>query len=105
MLKNLDSALRQAATSGSRSHVLLVGARGSGKSHVLEVALHRIRREATMAPLLAVARLPEDAHSPRGTNYPESLTSRCSMRQSASAPPSTSEALTQWWAPRRGPAR
>lgn len=57
VLRTLDDALRAASTSTARPHVLLVGPRGSGKSHALEVALHRARDLEG----IVVARLAEDA--------------------------------------------
>lgn len=49
--------LRTAATTGNRPHTLLVGPRGAGKSHLIQVALYRLGAE----PGLVVAELDEDA--------------------------------------------
>lgn len=60
----LDSLARRFAQAGetkSRQHTLLVGPRGSGKSHGLEVALHRLSANPTLASAFRIARLPEDA--------------------------------------------
>lgn len=60
VLKSLHSKLMRAATSPARPHVLLVGPRGSGKSHVIEVALHRASTEAHFASRMVIARVPAD---------------------------------------------
>lgn len=52
------SALRSAAATASRPHTLLVGPHGSGKSHLIEIAVDEARDPAR----LAVVRLPEDAY-------------------------------------------
>ena len=61
LLAILHERLTAAATSRSRPHTLLVGPRGSGKTHVLEVALHRARLDPRLEPRLAIARISEDA--------------------------------------------
>lgn len=61
ILTRLEQRLRSAATSRNRPHTLLVGPWGSGKTHLVEVALHRMRQNAAVADQLAVVRLPEDA--------------------------------------------
>ena len=61
LLGVLDQRLRQAATSGARQHTLLVGPRGSGKTHLLSVALHRALADPEVATCLAIARIAEDA--------------------------------------------
>ncbi|MGH2367435.1 MAG: AAA family ATPase [Chloroflexota bacterium] len=53
--------LRAAATSGNRPHTLLVGPRGSGKTHVIEVALHHLAADPACQERLLVARIDEDA--------------------------------------------
>ncbi|MFV0307317.1 MAG: AAA family ATPase, partial [Desertimonas sp.] len=58
VLDTVVGALGRAATTGNRPHILLVGPRGAGKSHVTEVALHRVGDHDDQ---LVVARLPEDA--------------------------------------------
>jgi len=57
----LHERLKLAATTKNRQHTLLVGARGSGKTHLLQVALHRAESDPAIASRLAVARVPEDA--------------------------------------------
>jgi len=60
VLKAIHQRLRSAATTKNRPHTLLVGPRGAGKSHVIEVALHRLSRDVKLADRLAVARVAED---------------------------------------------
>ncbi|MHA3019570.1 AAA family ATPase [Mycobacterium sp. BMJ-28] len=56
LLSRLTQRLGTAAKDGSRPHTLLVGPRGSGKTHTARVVLHRLRAEH-MLPLV----VPEDA--------------------------------------------
>ena len=60
-LAAIRRVLTSAANSRNRAHLLLVGPRGAGKSHVLEVGLHRARRDGLLDGSVRVARLPEDA--------------------------------------------
>ena len=60
LLKVLASRFATAARSKNRIHSLLVGPRGSGKSHVVEVALHRMRQDETLRDRFAVVGVPED---------------------------------------------
>ncbi|HET7476268.1 MAG TPA: BREX system ATP-binding domain-containing protein [Dermatophilaceae bacterium] len=61
LIQRLVDRLSAAATSASRAHTLVIGARGSGKTHLLALSLHRARLEQSVADRLAVAWLPEDA--------------------------------------------
>lgn len=62
LLKTLAERLRTAATSGSLPHTLLVGPRGSGKTHLLQVALHLLSEDRQeIGDQLAVAVIAEDA--------------------------------------------
>ncbi|WP_273491456.1 tetratricopeptide repeat protein [Gordonia otitidis] len=61
LLDTLTQRLITAATTRSRPHTLLVGPRGSGKSHLLRVALHRMAQDSETAARLLVAEIPEDA--------------------------------------------
>ncbi len=63
----LDDAFRAAAGSQARPNVLVVGPRGSGKTHLLKVAEHHIRTDPSLAARLTPVRLPEDAY--RITSY------------------------------------
>lgn len=60
-IERLVRAIRTAATTDNRPHQLIVGPRGSGKSHLLIVALHEALAEKRIAERVAVAMLPEDA--------------------------------------------
>lgn len=60
LLAALHRRFRSAATSANRTHTLLIGPRGSGKSHVISVALHRLQADETIRDLIAVARIDED---------------------------------------------
>jgi len=60
VLTRIHRTLTQAATSRNRSHTLLVGPRGAGKTHVLEVALGRIKSDSLLADRVCVVSIPED---------------------------------------------
>lgn len=60
-LSILGERLRMAATSKARAHTLLVGPRGSGKTHLLAVALNRAASDPVIGAGIKVARVPEDA--------------------------------------------
>jgi hypothetical protein len=53
--------LVSAATSGNRAHSLLVGPRGSGKTHLLNVAIHRALQRPEVRKQLAFVHIDEDA--------------------------------------------
>jgi DNA-binding MarR family transcriptional regulator len=61
-LATLTRALAEAATSRARPHVLLVGSRGSGKSHLLTLAAHHAGTEPLGGPI-SLAWLPEEIYS------------------------------------------
>jgi hypothetical protein len=61
LIERMLAFLRTAATSANRPHMLIVGPRGSGKTHALAVVLHRAEREPQIARRLAFAWIPEDA--------------------------------------------
>jgi AAA ATPase domain len=60
-IERLVESFKQAATSKTRQHTLLIGPRGAGKSHLVEVALHRLADDLQLAETFCVARIPEDA--------------------------------------------
>lgn len=60
-IERLVRAIRTAATTENRPHQLIVGPRGSGKSHLLIVALHEALSDQQIADRVAMAMLPEDA--------------------------------------------
>lgn len=57
----LVDQLVAAATTRNRAHTLLVGPRGSGKSHLLSVAIHRARQRPEVEQRLLFVRIDEDA--------------------------------------------
>lgn len=61
-LSALKRAIDETASSDARPHTLLVGSRGSGKSHLLALAAHHVRT-ATPPGSAALAWLPEDVYS------------------------------------------
>ncbi len=59
----LDDILEKAAesvTTGNRHHLLLVGPRGIGKTHLISLLHHRIEQDASLAPRVRIAWLLED---------------------------------------------
>ncbi|MEA2220139.1 MAG: hypothetical protein QOJ35_2765 [Solirubrobacteraceae bacterium] len=60
-IDRLVHAIRTAATTDDRPHQLIVGPRGSGKSHLLIVAIREALEDDQTADQVAVAMLPEDA--------------------------------------------
>jgi AAA ATPase domain len=56
----LNERFQVATTAGSLRHTLLVGPHGAGKTHLVEVAMHRWNQTAPHPDRLRVARLPED---------------------------------------------
>ncbi|MEI2649423.1 MAG: tetratricopeptide repeat protein [Dermatophilaceae bacterium] len=63
VIERVADRVRDAARSGARRHTLLVGSRGSGKTHTLSVALHRALADPVVAQSIAVASIQEDALS------------------------------------------
>ncbi|MGV1004336.1 MAG: tetratricopeptide repeat protein, partial [Candidatus Nanopelagicales bacterium] len=61
LLGILHSRLLKAATSRARPHTLLLGPRGSGKTHLLEVVLYRARQDPSFSQRVVVVRVEEDA--------------------------------------------
>jgi hypothetical protein len=61
ILSTLDQRLLDAATSANRAHTLLIGPRGAGKTHLLNVAIYRARQRTEVAGRLAFVRFDEDA--------------------------------------------
>jgi len=63
LIDRVSERVRDAARSGARRHTLLVGSRGSGKTHTLTVATHRALADPRVAAAVAVAWIPEDSLS------------------------------------------
>lgn len=61
LLSRLAARIAAAAQDGSRPHTLVVGPRGSGKTHTLQVTLHRVLAEPLAAQQLLVLAIPEDS--------------------------------------------
>ena len=61
LVEAIAERLRLVATTGTRAHTLVVGPRGSGKTHLLAVSIHRALRDPEIERRLAVAWVPEDA--------------------------------------------
>jgi tetratricopeptide (TPR) repeat protein len=52
--------IRESALTGNKHHLLLVGTRGSGKTHFVSLIFHRIQKQADLKDKLRVAWLGED---------------------------------------------
>ncbi len=63
VISRVAARVRDAATSGARRHTLLVGSRGSGKTHTLAIALHRALADPKVTKAVALAWIPEDSLS------------------------------------------
>jgi hypothetical protein len=63
LIERLKERVARSASSEGRPHTLVVGRRGSGKTHLLAVLLHEIEGDPEVAGRVAIARLPEDALS------------------------------------------
>ena len=62
-LTAIENAFRSAATSLNRPNVLLVGPRGSGKSHLISLMMHRVSNDDALSSKLAIVWLPEDVYT------------------------------------------
>jgi hypothetical protein len=60
-LERVHRRFVQAATSKTRQHTLLVGRRGMGKSHLIEVSLQRLSKDEDLANSFCIAKFPEDS--------------------------------------------
>ena len=49
---------------GVKHHLLAVGPRGCGKSHLVSLLVHRLRQDPAVAERVWLARLPEDETTP-----------------------------------------
>lgn len=61
VVERILASVRTAARTKNRPHALIVGPRGSGKTHLLAVVMHRLAGDAKTLKRLAIAWLPEDA--------------------------------------------
>jgi MarR family len=71
LLKRLTDRIVSSAQDGSRPHTLLVAPRGAGKTHTLQVAIHRALKQRKAAKATLLLTLPEDALAIG--NYPDLL--------------------------------
>jgi len=60
-LETMVARLVDAARSGNRAHTMLVGPRGSGKTHLLNVAVHRAKQLPDVERRMVFVRFDEDA--------------------------------------------
>ncbi len=60
LLRVLQAKVQSAATSAARPHVLLVGPPGVGKTHVVEVLLHRASADPSVRDRVLVVRAPHE---------------------------------------------
>lgn len=87
LLDVLAARFATAAKSENRIHSLLVGPRGCGKSHLVEVALHRLRQDAHVRDRFAVVTLPEDVFGiTRFTDIVESVLSELGAAPAPASP-------------------
>jgi predicted transcriptional regulator len=64
IVKRITDRIHEASASQTRNHTLLVGPRGSGKTHLVSLAVHRIRASIARGDIhVSVAWLPEDPWS------------------------------------------
>lgn len=60
LLERIIDRLRRSVTSGDRHHILLVGPRGSGKTHLVSLAEWELRNRAELSESMRIAWLGED---------------------------------------------
>ena len=60
LAERLTQVLAESALRKSKHHILLIGPRGIGKSHLVALVYHRLKRCADVAGKLAIAYLRED---------------------------------------------
>ncbi|AEG00455.1 MarR family transcriptional regulator [Methylomonas methanica] len=63
MLADAVERVKESATSGHKHHLLFVGPRGTGKSHLLTLLVHRVGLDSTLQQVLQIAWLNEDETS------------------------------------------
>jgi hypothetical protein len=61
LLQSAVERIREASISGRRSHVLYVGSRGAGKTHLISLIYHRVKKLDEFGERFAISWLPEDA--------------------------------------------
>ncbi|MGZ8249465.1 tetratricopeptide repeat protein, partial [Methylomagnum sp.] len=63
MLADAVERVRESATTGSKHHLLFVGPRGTGKTHLVTLLVHRLNQDAALLDQLHIAWLNEDETS------------------------------------------
>ncbi|WP_307786830.1 MarR family transcriptional regulator [Mycolicibacterium mengxianglii] len=61
LIETLVSRIKSAARDGSRPHTLLIAPRGGGKTHTMQVTLHRVLADRETAERLLLVAIPEDS--------------------------------------------
>jgi tetratricopeptide (TPR) repeat protein len=63
LLDDAVERVRESATTGNKHHLLFVGARGTGKTHLVTLLVHRLGQDRTLDAMLRIAWLNEDETS------------------------------------------
>jgi len=63
LVRRIMDGIRASAASGNKHQRLLIGPRGSGKSHLVALVYHRVRADRELAARLRIAWLPEDPYA------------------------------------------
>jgi DNA replication protein DnaC len=63
LLEQSVAVLRESALTRNKHHLLFVGPRGCGKTHLLALIVHRLQQQADLADRLRIAWLNEDETS------------------------------------------
>ena len=63
MLDDAVERIHESATTGNKHHLLFVGPRGTGKTHLVTLLVHRLGRDGELADRLRIAWLNEDETS------------------------------------------
>ena len=63
LIEDAVERVRESATTGNKHHLLFVGPRGTGKSHLVTLLVHRLGRDRTLDDRLRIAWLNEDETS------------------------------------------
>src|SRR6185437_1821735 len=60
LLADIVERVRESATTGNKHHVLLIGPRGIGKTHLIALLHHRIVQDPSLSEKVRIAWLLED---------------------------------------------
>ena len=63
ILNDAVERVRESATTGNKHHLLFVGPRGTGKTHLVTLLVHRLDQESDLNKKLRIAWLNEDETS------------------------------------------